>query len=336
MSTGPAGFHVVATLRASDLAVAIRRVLDASRADPAVPALADWRDDDDGAHDAAEAPPGDRTGVGLTFASDAAFGTLDRSDDGAFRLVLQQPVEGLGEDAQRAALLGWAEALRSLLRAGALVGARLTRQAGGRCLPDVPLAGSAAHLVVCSVPEIERAFVDPEAFERAWDRVETHDGIRLCLRGLDAITNPAFLAHILPGQMALARAARPGLTRFYQPHFEPGERELLESGEPTLSGVGYDAGRQIYEFAGHIPGRVELRSIDLSLVWAIASSGEVPGGGPVREVRAVFMDEAQASRAAKLLQEAGAVVYWEDDRGELQRVPSEVREHGRMTKERRP
>ncbi len=321
MSTGPDGFHLAAMLRADDLAAATRRVLDASRASPTVPTLVNWRNDDDGVHDAADEVPCGRTGVGLTFAGDAAMGTLERKDDGTFRLVLHHLVEGVGEDALRAVLLGWAEVLRSLLRVDALTSAQLNRHSGGKCLPHVPVAGSASHLVVCSAQEIEQAFTDPAAFERAWDRVEAHGDMRLYLRGLDAVSNPAFLAHILRGQMAMARAARPGLTRFYQPYFAHGERELLEAGEPTLTGVGYYPDRQIYEFAGHIPGTRELRVIDLLMAWMIAASGKVPGGGPVREVRAVFMDEAQATRAAKLLQEAKVVVYWEDEQAELRRVP---------------
>jgi hypothetical protein len=45
-----------------------------------------------------------------------------------------------------------------------------------------------------------------------------------------------------------------------------------------------------------------------------------PDGRPVREVRAVFMDEEQAHRAAPLLQAAGVVSCWEDKTGTLQRI----------------
>jgi hypothetical protein len=191
-------------------------------------------------------------------------------------------------------------------------------------VPDLPLAENATHLVVRSAQEIERAFADPQAFTRAWDSVEAHAEMRLCLRGLNAPLNPNFLAHILPGQMAMARAARPGLTRFHRPRFEPGELEVLEAGEPTLIEVGYHVREQVYEFAGHTPPGIDLRCLDLLVVSKLASTGEAEGGGRVREVRAVFPDEEQAARSAKLLQEAGAAVYWEDSQGRLQRVPSMV------------
>jgi hypothetical protein len=324
MSNDPQGFHIGATLRAGNLSEATRALLDATRAAPEAPALVDWRDADDRVHDSAEDVPVDQRSVGLTFAGEAAFGVLEVKDDGTFGLGAQHVIAGRSEDVQRAALRGWAQVFRALVRQGALLGARVTRQAGGKCAPHVPLAAIATHVVVWPVQEIERAYADPEAFFRAWDSVETHDDMRLCIRGLDALANPAFLARVLPGQMAMARAARPGLTRFYDPVFEPGEREILEAGEPTLSGVGYYAGPQIYEFAGHTLRGTELRCIDLFVAWRIAAIGEVPGGGPVREVRAVFMDEEQATRGAKLLQEAGVAVYWEDTEGQLRRVPSVI------------
>lgn len=322
MSIDPDIFHVTASLRAGDLSAAIRLLLELSRTAPGIPELVDWRDADHCVHDVAEAVPGDLRGIGLTFAEDSAFGVLEHNADGTLSLGLQHVVAGLSEDAQRAVLDGWAEVCRMLLRQGVLSGARLTRQAGGKCVPFVPLAGYATHLVVCSAEEIAEAFSDAAAFTRAWDSVEAYDGMRLCLRGMSALRNPSFLVHILPGQMAMARAARPGLTRFYAPQFEPGELAILEAGDPTLTGVGYYAGEQIYEFAGHTPKGTELRCIDLLMARRIVSAGQIEGGGPVREVRAVFMDEEQASRSAKLLQEAGVVICWEDDQGQLRRVPS--------------
>jgi hypothetical protein len=127
--------------------------------------------------------------------------------------------------------------------------------------------------------------------------------------------------------MAMARTARPGLTRFYSPQFEPGELELLEAGEPTLTGVGSYGPEQVYEFDGHTPPGTDLRCIDLLMAAKLASAGQVEGGGPVREVRVVFMDSEQATRSAKLLSEAGAAVYWEDSQGHLNRVTSVIPGH---------
>lgn len=243
-------------------------------------------------------------------------------DDDTLRLGVQHVVAGQSEDAQRAALQAWAEVWRVLLRQQVLFGAWLTRQAGGKCLPDLPLAGDATHLVVCANQQIEDAFTDPAVFTRGWDLVEAYDGMRLCLRAMSALRNPAFLQHVLKRHMAMARAARAGLTRFYAPQFEPGELDILEAGDQTLTGVGYNAREQIYEFSGHAPQGTELRCIDLLMARKIVSTGKVEGGGPVREVRAVFMDEEQATRSAKLLQEAGVHCYWEDSQGQLKRVPS--------------
>ena len=324
MSKGPAGFHVAASLRASSLSTAILAVSDACRSAPDVPRLDGWLDTRNQLHEATEDFPGGQRNAALAFAEDAAFGVLELKEGCTFSLGVQHVIDGLSEKAQRAALCGWAEVFRELLRQGVLSGARVARQAGGNCLPYLPLAENATHLVVCSSQEIEHSYTNPEVFARAWDTIETNHGMLLCMRGMGALGNPAFLEHILPGQMAMARAARPGLVRFYQPRFEPGELEFLQTGEPTLTGVGYHAGEQVYEFAGHTPRGIELRCIDLLTARKIVSAGNVDGAGPVREVRAVFMDEEQATRSAKLLQEAGVAVCWEDNQGQLKRVPSVI------------
>ncbi len=124
---------------------------------------------------------------------------------------------------------------------GVLSAARVNRQRGGHCVPYLPLAGeryapggvlrSADRGVLCRPGGVHpRLGFGRDARRDA--SVPTRP---------ERAFQPDFLAHILPGQMAMARAARPGLTRFYSPQFEPGELELLEAGEPTLTGVGYYA-----------------------------------------------------------------------------------------------
>lgn len=320
MSSGASGFQVSASLRTSDLASGSRALFDAFRAATPEPQLIGWLDARDDMHDATDEVPGNLPNIGLVFTDDAAFGVLETNEDGTSGLGVQQVMDGWSEAAQRALLVDWTEIFRVLLRQGVLVGARVVRQIGGSCLPHLPLVGSATHLIAFSDRAIEQNFADARIFAAAWDVFETHAEMRLCVRGQDAIGNPNFLAHVLPGHMAMARTARPGLTQFYPPRFEPGELEILEAGEATLSPVGYHAAQQMFEFAGHTPRGTELRCVDLLMAWKIASTGQVDDR-PVREVRAVFMDQEQATRSAKLLQEAGVAVYWEDHQGELRLVP---------------
>ena len=91
-----------------------------------------------------------------------------------------------------------------------------------------------------------------------------------------------------------------------------------------MSGVGYFADEQLYEFAGSLPDTTELRPIDLLLAAHITASHQVMADAatvPVTTVRAVFIDEAQCRRAAPLLSAAGVEARFLGANGRL-RTPS--------------
>ena len=140
-------------------------------------------------------------------------------------------------------------------------------------------------------PRWRKHFSAPTSSPRLGKSVEQRGGITLYRRAMDAVGNPEFLRSVLPGQMALARLARPGGLAFYPPTFAEGEFDVLNAGDPTLSPVGYHASTQVYEFSGHTPPGTELRCIDLFTAWQVASDHRLADGRPVREVHAVFMDE---------------------------------------------
>ncbi|MCU0837088.1 MAG: hypothetical protein MUE49_00010 [Rhodospirillales bacterium] len=323
MTAGPAMFRWLATLTAGNLAEAARTVFAALGQSAAIAVPVGWRGDDDRMHDAASPPPDDLAACEIAFA-DANCSAVIVTGDGVSTLDLRLLTDAMGAGEQRRILAQLAGLCGAMIAAGGLTACNVTRQHGGRCLPYLPLVGDASHIIACTEEQLDWGYADRGAFLAAWDHVESHNGLRLCSRAMTAIANPDFLAHVLNGHMAMARAARPGRVRFLRPEFEPGEFDILDRGEPTLIGTGYFADSQVYEFAGHTPPGTELRCLDLILARKIVADGSVPGGGPVREVRAVFMDEAQASRSGPLLQDAGIAVYWEDREGRLQRLASGV------------
>lgn len=221
----------------------------------------------------------------------------------------------------RAILAQLAGIAGALADSGVLMHVAIYRHRGGLVPPVPPIADVATHLVSATTEQVAAAYDDPAAFSAAWDRVEAHGALSLYLRAMDAVGNPAFLAHVLPGQMAMASAARAGRVRWDQPSFAEGEFELLDSGVPGLSGVGYHAADRSYEFAGYLPEGGALRAIDLMLAARIVGEGSVEDADgnrlPVDLVRAVFDKVSAARRARPLLSSAGVRSCYMDDRGEV-------------------
>ncbi len=309
MTTGPIGFTLRAELDARDIAAALPAAVAHWRAADGLPAPVGWRAGDI-AGPIGAAPPAGTDFVAFEFDSPDAAAQLE-ADSQARMLRLQ--IDD-GPDASRV-LPAMRSILVSMARADLLRSATVERLAGGQCLPSLPLVGDVAQIVACSAAAIDQAYQDQSAFFGAWDRTEHAGALWVLSRAMDKGDNPDFLRAVIAGQLAMARGARPGEARIYPPRFVPGELDALNEGEPTLSGVGYHRAGQIYEFAGHLPRGAELRWLDVLTAWRVAKDGKLEDGSPVREVRAVFMDKEQATRARPLLDIAGVGSYWEDSAG---------------------
>lgn len=240
--------------------------------------------------------------------------------DDAWQFNLDFDCTERSEDQVRALLIRFIDIAAILADSGALLHVGVYRHSGGLVPPVPPIADVATHLVSATTAQIGATYGDPAQFAAAWDRAEQHGEQTLYIRALDAIGNPAFLEHVIPGQIALARAARPGTVLWNEPSFARGEFEILDAGVPTLSGVGYNATDHSYEFAGHLPVGSELRAIDLMLVARIANEKSVQDARgnrfPVAVVRAVFDNRDSAEVALPLLASAGAQSCFVDEAGE--------------------
>lgn len=242
-------------------------------------------------------------------------------DSGAWQFNLNFDCLAPDAAAVRALLAKLAQIAGALADSGALIHVAIYRHAGGLVAPIPPLADVATHLVSATAQQVAAVYHDPAAFAAAWDRVEQHAGAVLYLRAMDEVANPAFLAHVLPGQIAMARAALPGRVRWHAPTFATGEFELLDAGVPTLTGIGYNSAERSYEFAGYLPAGAELRAIDLMLAARVVSEQAVEGADgaryPVDLVRAVFDSATAAGHAAPLLNSAGVQSCFVNDAGDL-------------------
>jgi hypothetical protein len=219
-----------------------------------------------------------------------------------------------------------ADAAAGLAESGRLIHVGIYRHAGGRAGPVPPLAPWGTHLVSAADAEVAASYPDPAVFAAGWDSATRHGAVTLYRRAMDEAANPGFLAKVMPGQMALARAARAGQVRWPQPAFAPGEFALLDAGQPTLTGIGYDDAARLYEFAGFVPPGGDLRVIDLMLAAQIRADGWIEDADgtrlPVERVRAVFDRRAAAERAAPLLATTGTQSCYIDETGEMVEVAS--------------
>ena len=240
--------------------------------------------------------------------------SLAQDEDGALVARFSFGTESLDESEIVARIDALAESCRSLARAGHLRGAALDRMIGGELLPSPPIAGL-AHLLVCSVAEVDAQYRDPSRFWAAWDQVEDlSGGLRLCVRAREALANPDFLAALLGPHMALAREAEPGAAWFSDPGYEvPGERALLDAEPPSLREVFYDPGERRIEYA--IVDSRPIRLADLRMLWRASLDHRCADGRAVERTYVRASDDEQASREVRLLAGLGVDVWVPEGEG---------------------
>jgi len=230
-----------------------------------------------------------------------------------------------GEGSLPAAQRRAASLCANLLAQGRLAGLSCEYQSeGGHCLPLAPLVGDGV-LALATASAVAEAYDDPLAFWRiGWERVGERDGRHLLGRALGATDTESFLGAVLPGQWALARAARPGRTRYdYAPPL-PEEAGAFFAGEQSLYPVGHIVPGDMIECTcalspgEHIPGWEIFALRDLLGTGTIES---VAGGSlPVRGARVIFAEPEAALLEKRPLLDIGARVYVLGDDGELAEV----------------
>lgn len=263
-------------------------------------------------------PPAGR-GLELEVGDERGIGVLVRKSERT-SLVLSLHLSEVAPEQRGTQLARLVQMARELTMRGAVEHATVGRQAGGESLPQVPLAGTSAHVVVASEAAMAEGYDDPERFRAAWDLAERIERHWFLARALDAPDNPAFLARVMAPHLDMVAAAKAGQVAFFPPLFEEGEEEVWTSGLPTVHPVGYDTSTQVAELAAHPADGPLLRPADLQLLWEIVSRGTIEAG-PVQQVRVVFAHEGQARGAIALLRHVGARAAYEDAHGETHVLP---------------
>lgn len=201
---------------------------------------------------------------------------------------------------------------------------------GTRSFPLVPPIAGDSYAVLVTDEQVAEAYDDPTVFWKAWDHVETLGQRKLCTRALDALRWERWLGETFERTMALARAAKPKRTQFpivqlvggEEPWWEFGDVQDEKAGWPMLDLVGYEPKTETLEYAAKPRHRGHVLIQELQNLKAIVEDGKTPDGKPVKTVRAVFLDEAQARAEKRPLLDVGVEVYYLDKTDELIQLTS--------------
>jgi hypothetical protein len=214
-----------------------------------------------------------------------------------------------GDEARcRRALRTITELLRELFATGELEEGTVRRV--GKPLEAVPLTpvGQGYVALVTTNTAVDAAYWEPSAFWDAWDHHEQAGGRHLLARGIQAATSAELFRAVFEKEWAMARAARPGQTRFGTRHAPPGCEGLLMAGKSCLREVGERDGH--VEVAGFVPEAAHIPPWEI-LSWnEILLRGRRDDGSLVSSLRVVFRDERMTRAEGTPLLDIGAQVVF--------------------------
>jgi len=208
--------------------------------------------------------------------------------------------------------------VRALIKTCPVVRAHVERNA--RVFAPAPPHAMPGHvLFIAGRAEIERDYVDPGVYWRAWEQAtELGAGRVLLTRALTVVDEVEYKRRTHPAAWAMARAARSGLTH-YEHHqadeLSEGERALFESGESTLTQVGYHPQEQWIEFTAMVPGGAHIAPREIFQLDDLMAAQQLPDGRPLQTVRVTFPDRAMAEQEARPLLDIGVTVQFFSEAG---------------------
>lgn len=222
-----------------------------------------------------------------------------------------------------AILMTLSDVCRELLKRVPLHSARVTWRGGGaECLPEVPIAGMRDQLVVTSETEVNAAYERPDVFWNAWDASVDYGDKVLLTRALEVNDSVQLLQRLIAPQWEMARAARPGLCKYFNPIVEPEERDLYLAGESPLEDVGYLTDEKLAEMSCVLPPGEHIPGWQIHTLLQRLEKRELADGRPLEAIRVVFFTREMAEQEKRPLLDIGVRVYFQDISGEIVEIES--------------
>ena len=214
-----------------------------------------------------------------------------------------------------------AELCRHYLLTNKLHQAQLYRAYGGLSIPpDPPLAGNRNTLIVTTQLEVEQNYDYPEAFFSAWDNIEQYGDKYLLMRGLDYSDDVSFLSHTIHHQWAMARSAKPGLTKYFLARPKPEEIPIIQTEESYLNIVGYIPSQKVVEYTCWVDPDFHIQGWEIYNIWELIQDKKLEDGSPVDTVRVIFLNREMAEREKRPLLDIGAQVWYYNPVGETEQI----------------
>lgn len=189
--------------------------------------------------------------------------------------------------------------------------------AGAKCLPRVPLASNRSHLLLVAQSQVEAAYEPPQDFwDSGWEQVEDYGEQKLLLRALQVRSSEEYILSVRAQQWALARAARPGLTRYALPELLSGEEAAYRDGAATLEPVAYLPDVKLAEYSCYLESGEHVRGWEIYSLLGLLEARQLPGGRPLEQVRVVFNDRQMAENEKCPLLDIGVQVLYLAENGE--------------------
>ncbi|NUQ23493.1 MAG: hypothetical protein HUU34_06050 [Saprospiraceae bacterium] len=206
-----------------------------------------------------------------------------------------------------------------LLQKGILISAKLDQLGGGvDCVPKIPLLGRTGRLVLTSIEEVTEMYEHPDVFwNLPWDSKDVFGSKILLTRCLDKTGNVELLKAILDQQWALSRAAKPGLTQYFDPAPRDNEMQIYKSSGPFLQQVGYVEKENLLEFSCLLGENDHIAGWEIFNIMLLLDEQALPDGRPLETIRVVFFKKEMAEREKRPLLDVGAKVFYQHESGDI-------------------
>lgn len=204
--------------------------------------------------------------------------------------------------------------LRRLLQQGAPIAEAAIERKGdaGTCIPFVPLAKTRRPAVLTSDEEVEREYDRVEDFWSAGWRIEPFGKQKLLTRCQDVVSLGDILSGIRDHQWQMARAAKPGRTKYGHPTIAPEEKEVYEEGEARIYPVGLHRKIGVVQYSCVLEPGEHLHGWEIFYLRSLVAEKKMQDGTPVSGVRVVFLEPWMAESEKRPLLDNGVQVLYED------------------------
>ncbi len=187
---------------------------------------------------------------------------------------------------------------------------------GFHCFPMPPFVEPSSHAAMVTTADISSGYADEAEFFHAWNEKQQFGDRWLLFRGMDRTNNLDFLRVLLDSQWRLARAAKPGKTRYIDPIVAEHEEGVYRAGEPTLHPTAHVAATSTAEFSCTPPDGEFIRGWEVFFLRDIITKGALDDGRKVSTLRVLFLDRETAEANKRPLLDIGAKVSYPDNTGE--------------------